>query len=188
MNRTVESLDKISERINIYLTVDTQMLSGYFNIHDPAPLYMRKLSHQLEEYITGSVKSAKRYSSIFYKLKCTSKLDEQYTEPLMYAIRRHYSINKAIRVKEFKKFKRRNWILLATSVAVVILSHLSVPMLLNPDNTFHSGLGNSLDIFSWVLLWRPIDTLLFSWNPYLKDICLLDKLATSEAIIITDEK
>jgi hypothetical protein len=187
MHRSVETLGLLSERINIYLTVDTQMLASYFNIHDPAPIYMRKLSHHLEEYIINSVKPAKRYSPIFYKLKCTSKLDEQYTMPLMYAIRRHYSIKKAVRIKEFEKFKKRNWILLGISVAVVILCHVLVPMLLNPENTFHSGLGNSLDIFSWVLLWRPIDTLLFSWNPFLKDISLLNKLASSEAIIMADE-
>jgi hypothetical protein len=39
-----------------------------------------------------------------------------------------------------------------------------------------------------VLLWRPIDVLLFYWNPHLKDICLLNKLATSEIIIIENEK
>jgi hypothetical protein len=35
---------------------------------------------------------------------------------------------------------------------------------------------------------ETIDTLMFSWNPYLKDISWLDKLANSEAIIIADEK
>lgn len=180
--------EALSERVNIYLTVDSNMLGSYFNIHDPGPIYKRKLSHHLEDYILASVSSAKRYSAIFYKLKCTSKRDEQYAQPLIYAIRRHYSIKQMLRIKEFKKFKKRNWILLTTSVMFVLLCHFAMSMLLDPDNSFHSGLGNSLDIFAWVLLWRPIDTLLFAWNPHLKDISLLDKLANSEVIIISDEK
>jgi len=45
-----------------------------------------------------------------------------------------------------------------------------------------------MDIFSWVILWRPIDTLIFNWNPYLKEICLLDKLENAEVIRIQNEK
>jgi hypothetical protein len=39
-----------------------------------------------------------------------------------------------------------------------------------------------------VILWRPIDKLIFYWNPHLKDISLMDKLATAEVIIIENEK
>jgi hypothetical protein len=184
----IEASELLSERVNVYLTVDSQMLGSYFNVHDPAPIYKRKISHQLEEYIMASVRSAKRYSAIFYKLKCTNKMDEQYAQPLIYAIRRHYLIKKALRIKEFQKFKKRNWVLLAISVVVVMLTHAAVSFVLDSENSLHEGLGNSLDIFSWVLLWKPIDTLLFAWNPHLKDISILDKLANSEAIIISDEK
>jgi hypothetical protein len=51
-----------------------------------------------------------------------------------------------------------------------------------------SAVTNSLDVFSWVILWRPIDELVFNWNPHLKEINLLNKLATSELIIIENEK
>jgi hypothetical protein len=173
-----------SDKISIFLSVDMQTLKEYFNAHDPAPIYKRQLSHQLEQYITACVQTAKRHTAIFYKLKCSSEIDKQYAEPLMYAIRRHYADKKAIREREFKKFKIRNWTLLAISIAVVMLFQGVLPLVFNSENTFHTGLGNSLDIFSWVLLWRPLDVLLFAWNPHLKDICLLDKLATAETIFI----
>jgi len=115
-------------------------------------------------------------------------MDKQYAQPLMYAIRRHYSLKMATRKKEFERFKIRSWILLAVSVLVVLVTQGFVPMLIDEENRLLSALHNSLDIFSWVLLWRPIDVLLFSWNPHLKDIGLLDKLATSELIIIEREK
>jgi hypothetical protein len=177
-----------ADRVSIYLSVDTQTLRDYFNTHDPSPIYKRQLSHQLEQYITASVASVKRYTAVFYKLKCSGEIDKQYTEPLMYAIRSHYKEKKIRREKEFKRFKVRSWILLAVSLVMVAICQCLIPMFLNEENTFHVAFGNSLDIFSWVLLWRPIDVLLFSWNPHLKDISLLNKLATAEAIILENEK
>lgn len=177
-----------TDRISIYLSVDKQTLKDYFNAHDPAPIYKRQLSHQLEQYIINSVSSAKRYSAIFYKLKCSDEIDKQYTEPLMYAIRSHYEAKKARRVREFRRFKFRSWILLAISLIIVAIIQVLVPLGLDEDNKFHAMFLSSMEIFSWVLLWRPIDVLLFYWNPHLKDICLLNKLATSEVIIIEHEK
>jgi hypothetical protein len=180
--------DSSTDRISIYLSVDKQTLKDYFNSHDPSPIYKKQLSHQLEQYIMNSVAGAKRYSAIFYKLKCSGEIDKQYAEPLMYAIRRHYEAKKAKRIKEFSRFKYRSWILLAISIVIVAAIQVFLPMVLSEDNKFHATFFSSMEIFSWVLLWRPIDVLLFYWNPHLKDICLLNKLATSEVIFIENEK
>lgn len=177
-----------SDKINIFLAVDRQTINNYFNSHDPAPLYKRQLSYQLENYIQTSASCAKRYSAIFYKFKCASEIDKQYAQPLIYAIRRHYLQKKQMRDKEFMRFKKRGSMLLTISLFMVLICQGFVPLLLDEENRFHTALGNSLDIFSWVLLWRPIDLLLFYWNPHLKDICILNKLATAELIIIENEK
>src|SRR6185436_18373395 len=120
----------ISDRINIFLSVDTQTVNDYFNSHDPAPIYKRQLSHQLQEYIREMVNSAKRYSVIFYKFKCGSEIDKQYAQPLIYAIRRHYALKKEQRVKEFSRFKIRSWVLLAISLLVVLFTQGFVPVLI----------------------------------------------------------
>lgn len=180
--------DSVSDRVNVFLTVDTQVIHTYFNMHDPAPIYKRQLSHALNDYIMACVRSAKRYSVIFYKFKCTSEMDKEYAKPLMYAIRRHYALKKILRIQEFEKFKRRSWWLLAVSLIVVVIIQGFVPLLVDPDSRISVALLNSLDIFGWVLLWRPIDVLLFYWNPHLKDIALLEKLATSELILTENER
>ncbi|HTE32685.1 MAG TPA: hypothetical protein VK666_20030 [Chryseolinea sp.] len=180
--------DSTPDTINIFLAVDMHTINDYFNSHDPAPIYKRQLSHQLQEYIRETSVAAKRYSLIFYKFKCVSEIDKQYAQPLIYSIRRHYALKMASRIKEFDRFKIRSWILLAVSIVVVLITQGFIPMLIDENNRVLAALHNSLDIFSWVLLWRPIDVLLFSWNPHLKEICLLRKLATSELIIIENEK
>jgi uncharacterized membrane protein len=178
----------LTKKINVFLSVDFQNINSYFNAHDPAPLYKRQINHKLEEYIMTSVATTKRYSVIFYKLKCISSVDKQYAEPLMYAIHRHFAMKKAIREEKFQRFKRKNSILLCVSLMIVIFSQAFLPLLIPAGLRIHDGLKNCLDVFSWVILWRPIYELIFEWNPHLKEISILNKLATAEVIIIDKEK
>ena len=175
-----------TEKISIYIAVDLKTVNHYFNAHDPSPLYKKQINQKFEEYILNAVCSAKRYSAIFYKLNCHGMVNKQYAEPLMHAIKRHFTLKKNIRQEEFKKFKKRNFMLLAISGSIVILSEAFFPVLLSPERVgnIYEGLKNCLDVFSWVILWKPIYDLLFSWNQYLKDILLFNKLSTSEEIII----
>ena len=174
--------------INVYVTLDQLVIQGYFNPHDPAPIYKRQLSHQFELYIMENVALFKRYDVIFYKFKYANEIDKQYAEPMMYAIRRHFNELKEHKIKNFEKYKRRNIMMLVISTLFVTLFHILIPMVLTPDKGISSAVSNSLDVFSWVILWHPIDELVFNWNPHLKEINLLNKLATSELIIIENEK
>jgi hypothetical protein len=65
-----------------------------------------------------------------------------------------------------------------------------LPLLLpkNEDHTLHSGLSNSLDVLCWVILWKPIERLIFYWNPFLKDISIMERLEKAEVIVTEIEK
>jgi hypothetical protein len=178
MNKPLES------NISIFISVDQQSLNDYFNPHDPAPLYKRQLSHAFELYILNSIVSVKRYSVLSYKVCSRSEEDKQYTEPLVYAIRRHFSEKRSIKEAEFEKFKRRSYLLLFVSLCMVMICQGFLPLLLSGMQQIHSGLSNTIDVFSWVILWRPIDQLIFCWNPYLKDISIMNRLATGNVILV----
>ena len=178
----------LPKTINVYLTLDQLVIQGYFNPHDPAPIYKRQLSHHFELYIKENVALFKRYDVIFYKFKCANDIDRQYAEPMMYAIRRHFNELKEDKIKSFKKYKRRNILMLIASTIIVMLFHMLVPMVLTSHSGISSAVSNSLDVFSWVILWHPIDELIFNWTPHLEEINMLEKLATAELIIIENEK
>jgi hypothetical protein len=178
----------LSKGISIFLTVDAQTIGDYFNPHDPAPLYKRHLSHKFEQYILSSTISSKRHSIIKYKFIYKTAMDEQYTEPLILAIRNHFAGKKDIKEKEFEKFKKRGWFLLVISMVVMMVCKGIESLLKSNGFEIQNTISNGMDIFSWVILWRPIDTLIFNWNPYLKEICLLDKLKNAEVIRIQNEK
>jgi len=179
----------LPKKINIFLSLDQEIIEGYFNPQDPAPMYKRQLSHEFEEYIMICIKSAKRNSTFTYKISFRNEQDKQYADSLVFAIRRHFAEAKATLRAEFEKFKRRTYTLLFVSMVVVMVCEGLLPLLLifKEDNTFQSGLKNSMDVLCWVILWKPIDRLIFYWNPYLKDISIREKLEKAE-VVITEVK
>ena len=176
------------KRINIFLKVNEQTIDGYFNVNDPAPIYKRQLSQEFEEYIMNYTPSIKRYSTVTYKLNCVNESDQEYTEPLVHAIRRHFSLKKSIKEAEFKKFKKRNWVLLMFSLIVVMFFQGVMPWIFNAEHRIHSAFSNAIDVFSWVILWKPIEKLIFYWNPFLKDISIFDKLINAPIVIVGGKK
>lgn len=182
MNRPLPN--RLSRRINIFLSLNRDIFSGYFNTQDPSPIYKRQLSHQLERDIMTCTRNVKRNSVITYKISYTNEQDKQYAEPLVFAIRRHFSEAKNILTADFEKFKRRTYMLLVVSLSVVMLCHGLLPFLLKQQGgAIHAELSSSLDVFSWVILWKPIDRLIFYWNPFLKDISVMEKLEKAEVVI-----
>jgi hypothetical protein len=176
----------LSKRIDIFLSVDSNTVNQYFNPHDPAPIYKRQLRHDFVQYMWESVTTYKKYSTIRFKVK-VKEGDEQLTEPLMHAVRRHFYVREKMMIDEFSKFKKRNCRLLFMSLLVVMFCHGLLPYILSEEHRIHSTLSNSLDVFSWVILWKPIDKLIFQWNPYLKEISLLHKLANADILQLHEE-
>lgn len=182
-------INPLFKNINIYLSVDEKSIDQYFNQHDPAPSYRRQLSQEFEEYIMNYMIAAKRYSTIQYKFHCHNEKDKQYIEPLTHAIRRHFSIRKTLKQAEFKRFKKRSYILLVFALTIGLICHWILPSILpQGDHGFFSVVTNSLDVLSWVTLWRPIDKLVFQWNPFLKEMLILDRLTNAEVVIIDNVK
>jgi hypothetical protein len=174
-----------AKKVAIFLSLDEEILQGYFNAQDPAPLYKKQLSHDFEKYIMTSIRSAKRNSEFNYRISYRNESEKQYAEPLAYAIRRHFSEIKTAATTSFLRFKRRTYMLLFMSITVVIICQGIVPLLFNKDghNSIQTGLVNSMDVLCWVILWKPIERLIFYWNPHLKEISILERLEKAEVII-----
>jgi hypothetical protein len=178
----------LSSRISIFLSVDAHSVFKYYNSHDPAPLYNRQLSHELQEYFENSVASAKQSSSIRYKLICKKESDHKFINPVLLSIRRHFEKKRTIKEQEFIKFRKRTYILLLVSFLMVIILQGVVPFIFGSNYQIPSVFSNALDVFSFVILWKPIERLIFYWNPFKKDILLYRKMEMAESIVIVNEK
>ena len=179
----------VARKISIYLKIDENSITDYFNPHDPARLDKRQLSHDFQEYLNGSVACASRDTEIDYKVFCSESGSMRFmVEPLMRTIRRHFQIQKRIKENEFRRFKRKNYILLMFSILIVMFCQGVLPSLFGQDHRIHSMFSNAIDVFSWVVLWKPIERLIFYWNPYLKEILLFDKMQNGKVNIIESEE
>jgi hypothetical protein len=171
-----------SNKIDIFLSVDKSTINDYFNPHDPAPIYKRQLRNDLIVYINESVSTYSRYTTLRYKVSSNGE-DKDLIEPFMHAIRRHFSLKEQMTKVEFEKFKKRSFKLLFMSLSVVMICHGLLPILFG-DSEVGATIMSSVDVLCWVVLWKPIERLIFYWNPFLKDISLYNKLASSEIIIM----
>src|SRR3982751_965352 len=127
---THEMKNVLPEKIDVFLVVNPEAIEEHFNKNDPSPYYKRQLSHEFQEYINRIKAPARRMTVIEYKITCKTEEDKQYTEPLIYAIRRHFSDVMLAKQGEFERFKRRNYIVLFIGLSIVLLSHILIPMVI----------------------------------------------------------
>ena len=173
----------VANKIDLFLSVSRSTLNDYFNPHDPSPIYKKQLRNDFVTYLTESVSTYTRYTLIRFKVSC-NKDDKELVDPVMHAVRRHYTAKQQLIKTEFRKFKRRSVKLLFMSLAMVMLCHGVLPMVVAEGAGIAGTITNSIDVFSWVILWKPIDRLIFYWNPFLKEISLYDKLMNAEVIVM----
>lgn len=179
----------LATNFNIYVKLDEQTVYNYFNHHDPAPLYKRQLGHEFEQYIYNSLLTSKRNAVIKYQVICLEYSDKRFIEPVTQAIRNHFNLKKFMKEEEFKKFKRRTFKLLFAALAFVFTLQVLMPYVIeNMDHRMAGSVHNIIDVFSWVIAWKPIDRLIFYWNPFKKDLHLLDRLANAEVNVLEKNK
>ena len=172
----------VSKKIDVFLSINRSTVNEYFNPHDPAPIYKRQLRRDMIAYLTEAVNTYTRHTTIRYKVSCT-KDDKDLIEPFMQAVRRHYSTKEQVAIREFNKYKRRTFKLLFMSLAVMALCFTIPPLFLGHEG-FAGTVMSSIECFSWVVLWKPIDRLVFDWNHHLKEISLYTKLTNAEMLVM----
>jgi hypothetical protein len=178
-----------STRVSILLSLDHANIQSFFNPHDPAPLNRRQLSQDFQDYLDASLVGAGRYTKIDFKIFCGGSSNMRHmADPLINTIRRHFKIKKTLKEAEFKKFKKKNYYLLMVSTIIVMICQGVLPLVLGQDHRIHSMFSNAVDVFSWVILWKPIERLIFYWNPFLKEMLLYDKIVYAKINIIESEE
>ena len=177
------------QRVSIYLRIDADSINHYFNPHDPARLDKRQLGQEFKNYLDTAIATAGRYTTIDFKVFCCDSGTMRFmVDPLVRTIRRHFQNLKLQKQVEFRRFKRKNYVLLCISFCIVMFCQGVLPLLFGQEHRIHSMFSNAIDVFSWVILWKPIERLIFYWNPFLKDILLYQKIQTAEVKIVESEE
>ncbi|MDB4958230.1 MAG: hypothetical protein JWO36_5799, partial [Myxococcales bacterium] len=145
-----------------------------FDNRDPAPFRERDLDPELSEYLVDAGEDLwghDRFRVVFWLDKpCRPSEIEQ-------AYRAHFT-DKIERNKRTRRRRRRTGqvaLVLALALIVALLSFAQFVASLVPGS-LGTGLKEGLVISSWVVMWRPVETLIYDWIPTRHERKLVEKL------------
>ena len=139
-------------------------IENIFDNRDPAPFRDRDLDPDLVEYLTSAAEDLAahdRFRIVFWLDKpCEVSAIEA-------AFRAHfdYELERIDRVR--RRNRRTGQISLMLAVLLVI-GLVSIAQLLGRlvQNTIGAGIKEGLMISCWVLMWRPVEVLVYDWIPW----------------------
>ena len=156
------------------IDVRLSALDRLFDNRDPAPFRERDLDPDLVEYLIDSARDlgSARPIRIVFSIAEPCPPDE-----VENAVRAHfdYEIERAARRR--REQLRTGWIALAiAAVAVIGLTGLGEVTEDALEGTLGAGIREALTISGWVLMWRPIDVLIYEAIPWRRERRILRAL------------
>ena len=147
------------------LEVRVTTVERIFDNRDPAPFRERALDPDFVEYLVEGVRdrAGKVQIVIWLAQPCAPGEVEQ-------AMHAHFEQALARTHRRRREQRRIGWLALAiAAVAVVVLTGLGELVARNVGGTLGSGLREALVISGWVLMWRPIEVLIYEGIPWRRE-------------------
>ena len=173
MNRN----EKITMRTTIELCINS--IEQLFNSLDPAPFRERELDQNAERYILSASQKIPSQSTIELLIYLPQeKMNPSQNQPLELAIRHHFQLRTQEQAGDIEELRRLGHKGLMFGFMIMLLCTLLSITLMNafPSSGFIGTLEQSLIIFGWVALWRPIEILLYDRWPLVRKHKLLQRL------------
>jgi len=145
-----------------------------FDNRDPAPFRERDLDPGLAEYLRDAAEdlaSAKTYRVIFWlEQPCPPGEIEQ-------AFHAHFA-DALERIQRERRRRRRGGQVALSLAVVLVIALLFLGQVVGNlvPGTLGLGLKEGLVISSWVVMWRPIEILIYDWIPVRHERRVLSKL------------
>ena len=145
-----------------------------FDNRDPAPFRERDLDPGLAEYLRDAAEDlaeARAYRIVFWlERPCPPGEIEQ-------AFHAHFA-DVLERIRRERRRRRRTGQAALSLAVVLVFVLLSLAQLVGNlvPGTLGIGLREGLVISSWVVMWRPIEVLIYDWIPVRRERRVLSKL------------
>lgn len=150
--------------IDLHLRTVAQL----FDNRDPAPFRDRDLDAQAVEYLLGSLAELPSRAPVRVVMHCAEAeaASVASAEVVCDAVRAHFSYERDRLTRKLREHLRSAQLLLLIGVFawVALLSLSQLAGTLGNQGAAHA-LREGLIITGWVVLWRPLDALLYEWLP-----------------------
>lgn len=147
--------------------VRVPIVDRLFDNRDPAPFRQRDLDPALVEYLVGAAHDVARLGD----LRLVFWIDGAFVpEDVERGVRSHFAYELDRGSRRRREQVSTGWIaLLIAAVLVVALVGLSQVVARIVPGTLGAGLKEALVISGWVLLWRPVELLIYDGIPWRRE-------------------
>lgn len=167
------------------INVRVKSIQQLFDLRDPSPFNERDLDPGFVQFIRSSAEDLP--TSLPLQIKVTIEDESGDSLPpqsVHKAIQTYFAQEALQKRRELKRHARKAPIYLLIGAAVLLFSiTLARNLEAKESNTALSILKEGLVIFGWVSLWKPMEFLLFDWNPIYDSMKLNRRLERAEVVI-----
>jgi hypothetical protein len=153
-----------------------------------SPYRKRTLKTDAEEFIVEEAEALSRKTAINIKVHLALS-EVKYKDDIATAIHRHFCYRRAQSQKELKRVFQYGWrtLFIALGLLAVIFSLTEIAARFMPDNRIILFIRESFIILGWVVLWRPLELLLYDWYPVKMNINLYRRLEDSKVQVVINK-
>lgn len=149
------------------LDISIPSIERLFDNRDPAPFRERDLDPDLVEYVLlagEDLYAAKRYKIVFWiETPCQPKEIED-------AFHAHFEYELDRIDRQRRRQRRTGQVsLMFAVVAIIALTALAQLLGSVSKHWVAAGLKEGLVISSWVLMWKPVEVLVYDWIPWRRE-------------------
>jgi hypothetical protein len=161
-------------------------LEQLFDNRDPAPFRVRDLDPDFVEYLTGAAEDLMPHGPFRVVLWLSGPSTP--TVDVAQAVRSHFEYELQRSRRRRRRQRRAGLIMLALSVMMMIALISAAQLIARlPVSGVRDAIREGLVILSWVLMWRPIDLLIFEWLPVHRQHTVLRRLLDAPVELRTSE-
>jgi hypothetical protein len=146
----------------------------------------RTLTPAVHEHVLRHAKRAHKHC----RLELRIRLDHAgnlASESAQAAIHEHFQRKAELERETLRRSLGYGGVFLVIALTIVLIISALVPVLRpHTSGNFLHGLAESLIVFGWVALWRPMDILLYEWIPVYRSIRLLRRLSSADLKVVFD--
>ncbi len=165
------------------IDVQAQQIEQLFDNRDPAPFRERDLDPDLADYLLvggEDLASHARISVVFWLEHETANHE------LEHAFRAHFEDMVARLGRQRRRSRRTGTVMLVLGGALVVLL-LAAAQLVGSvvPGALGTALAEGLVISSWVVLWRPVEILLYGGIPVRQERRVVERLLRAKVVVCT---
>jgi hypothetical protein len=173
-----------------YVDLHLRSIEQLFDLRDPAPFRERDLDDEAVTYVIEAMDDLRRRRAVTFRFMFASSLADSSlgAAELEASIRGHFHYEYARMRRRLSAMFRRGQIALLTAAAVLVLA-LAISAKLEPlakSSAVWRAVREGLNIFGWVALWHPLDSLLFGWWTEFDRMRLLRRVERAPYVFVFD--